>query len=223
MKFHQKSMCKLIGRYVRRPLTGAEIGVFRGDTARIIHAQWPACRMLLVDPWREVAADDSYAIGGGHMGSMTQAEWDAIYDEAMVNIACSGGPSLVWRMTSAEAAAIVPDWSLDFVFIDADHTYEGTLRDIALWLPKCRKLIMGHDYNAKAERFLNLWGVKKAVDTVFGEERVFKRKGYVWAFRIPRHWRNRQKLQRHANHLVDRLSRLSPTHTQEPSPSSPSS
>jgi len=53
------------------------------------------------------------------------------------------------RTSTAEAAKIVPDGSLDFVFIDADHTYEGCIEDIRAWTPKVRKggLICGHDLN----------------------------------------------------------------------------
>jgi predicted O-methyltransferase YrrM len=40
------------------------------------------------------------------------------------------------------------DESLDFVYIDAEHTYDGVRADIHAWLPKVRKggFIGGHDY-----------------------------------------------------------------------------
>jgi len=53
------------------------------------------------------------------------------------------------RMESVAAAAIYEDNSLDFVFIDADHTYESITSDIKSWLPKVKVggIISGHDYN----------------------------------------------------------------------------
>ena len=36
----------------------------------------------------------------------------------------------VHRMASADAASSFPDGSVDLVFIDADHTYDGCLADI---------------------------------------------------------------------------------------------
>lgn len=63
---------------------------------------------------------------------------------------------------SAEAAAcFVPD-SLDFVFIDADHSYQGVSRDIAAWRPKVKAggIVAGHD------RIQD--GVKRAVAEAFG-------------------------------------------------------
>lgn len=64
----------------------------------------------------------------------------------------------IMRMDTSEAAELVPDESLDFVFIDADHTYEGCKRDIENWVPKVRRggMIAGHDAN---------WpSVRKAID-----------------------------------------------------------
>ena len=67
--------------------------------------------------------------------------------------------NLEWiRKDSAEAARDIPDKSVDMVFIDADHSYEGCKRDIETWLPKARKIICGHDYSQ------NWPGVVKVVD-----------------------------------------------------------
>lgn len=50
--------------------------------------------------------------------------------------------------TSVDAAATFADNSLDFVFIDADHSYENVKQDINAWLPKVRLggILAGHDY-----------------------------------------------------------------------------
>jgi predicted O-methyltransferase YrrM len=46
------------------------------------------------------------------------------------------------------AAEQFADNSVDFVFIDADHTYESVKKDIVSWLPKVKPsgIISGHDY-----------------------------------------------------------------------------
>lgn len=51
--------------------------------------------------------------------------------------------SLSW-----DAAAQYADSSLDFVYIDADHTYESARRDIVAWWPKVKYggIIGGHDF-----------------------------------------------------------------------------
>jgi hypothetical protein len=66
------------------------------------------------------------------------------------------------KMTSVEAAALYEDASLDFVFIDADHTYEGVKQDIIAWLPKLKNggILAGHDYGRSS--------VSQAVNDVLG-------------------------------------------------------
>ncbi len=57
------------------------------------------------------------------------------------------------------------DQSIDMIFIDANHTYEGVKADILAWLPKVKigGLITGHDYMP------NTWQeVIQAVDEILG-------------------------------------------------------
>ena len=51
------------------------------------------------------------------------------------------------RLTSVAAAAAFSDASLDFVFIDADHSYAATKADIEAWRSKVRPggILCGHD------------------------------------------------------------------------------
>lgn len=70
---------------------------------------------------------------------------------------------------SHEGAKLYSDNSLDFVFIDANHTYEFVKNDLAAWLPKVKKggIIAGHDYNPVS------WpGVIKAVHEFFPKEKI---------------------------------------------------
>lgn len=57
------------------------------------------------------------------------------------------------------------DGSIDFAFIDANHTYEFVSKDIAAILPKMKKggILAGHDYN------LSHPGVMQAVNEAFVE------------------------------------------------------
>jgi hypothetical protein len=50
---------------------------------------------------------------------------------------------------SVEAAKQFEDGYFDFIYIDADHTYDGVTADLKAWYPKVRKggMIAGHDYH----------------------------------------------------------------------------
>jgi predicted O-methyltransferase YrrM len=78
---------------------------------------------------------------------------------------------------TADAAQLVVDGSLDFVFIDADHSYEAVRKDIDAWRSKVRAggWIGGHDYNRKFP------GVVRAVDFVFGARNVITLPGSIWS------------------------------------------
>tara|TARA_R110000868_G_scaffold140124_2_gene355437 strand:+ start:1125 stop:1706 length:582 start_codon:yes stop_codon:yes gene_type:complete len=71
------------------------------------------------------------------------------------------------KLSTREAYKLFADASLDFVFIDADHSYEGVLEDIQLWHPKVKTggVLAGHDYD---------WtGVKQAVIDFFVAKPVY--------------------------------------------------
>lgn len=74
------------------------------------------------------------------------------------------GRCTIYPMTTSEAADRVEDGSLDFVFIDAGHSYAAARDDIRLWTPKVKPggCVCGHDYHQ------NHPGVIQAVNEVFG-------------------------------------------------------
>lgn len=67
--------------------------------------------------------------------------------------------------TSEQAAPMFPDASFDFIFIDADHSYEAVRDDIQRWWPKLKPggTMAFHDY-----RHNDFKGVERALDEIFG-------------------------------------------------------
>jgi predicted O-methyltransferase YrrM len=67
------------------------------------------------------------------------------------------------EMMSEDAVKHIPDNSLDFVYIDANHKYDFVMLDILLWSRKVRKggVVSGHDYFNNPKYNM---GVKPAVD-----------------------------------------------------------
>jgi predicted O-methyltransferase YrrM len=74
------------------------------------------------------------------------------------------GRARVLGTSTAEASTSVADGSVDFVFIDAGHSYQAVAQDIRLWRPKLRPggWLGGHDYCDKFP------GVKQAVREACG-------------------------------------------------------
>lgn len=163
------------------PSNGAEVGVYRGQLTAVMLDAFPDLMLTLVDPWRAGVAPVR-AIKGDEWLKFDQFRWDEIYKEVLHNIGPATHRCRVMRMLSEQAAAQIEDDSLDFVFIDADHSYESVKHDIELWMPKVRRLICGHDYGGKNDR-VGVWGVRRAVDEAFGDQ-VKVRSGLIWAVEI---------------------------------------
>ena len=72
------------------------------------------------------------------------------------------------RKSSKGAIKQFPNRSLDFVYIDADHSYKECKWDISHWMKKVRVggILSGHNYGDKK-------GVKKAVDELIPNKIIF--------------------------------------------------
>ncbi len=79
---------------------------------------------------------------------------------------------------SSLAAERYEDRSVDFCFIDADHTEAAVKADLAAWLPKMKPgaILAGHD--------IDFPGVRAAVLSVFPEEQV-RAVGRCWLVVVP--------------------------------------
>ncbi len=82
------------------------------------------------------------------------------------------------KMSTDDAVKSIEDEFFDFVFVDAEHTYEAVKRDIENWLPKVKKngIIAGHDYNNNDHP-----GVVKAVAETIGDN--VKEESGIWIHR----------------------------------------
>lgn len=152
---------ELLNAIYCEPKVGVEIGVSRGALSWRLLSSNRALFLYMVDPWAEVAADSTYSTTDDLHVGMTQAEHDANMAATLVKVRRYVGQYEVLRMTSEDAAAQFGRDSLDFVFIDADHSYEGVRADIDLWLPKLKSgaVLSGHDYRDERN-----YGVQRAVD-----------------------------------------------------------
>jgi len=138
---------------------GAELGVSQGRFTMYLCAIMHDMQMIAVDRWEEQPDHKTEGwIGWDHDGSLSR--FREVCDQHFTDRV------KIIRSDSVAAAKLVEDGSLDFVFIDADHSYEGCKADIEAWEPKVRKggMVAGHDYNRK-------WpGVVRSVDERFPDK-----------------------------------------------------
>jgi len=140
---------------------GVEIGTFKGDFANQILSNWNGV-LYMIDVWRELDVNEYDDIS--NMKNHTDA-----YLETMKNIKGFEERAYMIRARGNQCTSLFKDYSLDFVYIDANHTYESVKEDIIDWYPKVKigGIVAGHDflslecYNkenyAKGEKNFPIW------------------------------------------------------------------
>jgi hypothetical protein len=141
--------------YLPDNIEGAELGVFEGSFSDIIIQSSKFKKLYLVDVFDGIVYSGDKNGENGKYVDMNNMFFSLV--ETYKNkkeIAIIKSYSDQWLNT-------LIDDSLDFVYIDADHSYEGVSKDLALSFEKIKHegIIAGHDYNTN-------WfpGVVKAVD-----------------------------------------------------------
>lgn len=155
MSPHRAQLVKMVKRHGWQ--TGVELGVNKGILFLMLLEQCQRLRLFGVD-----------TCPVPHRKAKCLAIAEKYKDRASMLV-----------MTTDEAVSWFAHQSMDFVFIDADHSFRAVQSDIAHWAPIVKKggWLLGHDYNAK-------WpGVVAAVDQVFGiSVSVFP--GSIWGVRL---------------------------------------
>jgi hypothetical protein len=119
---------------------GVEVGTFKGRYSRTIVSDWPG-KLYMVDIWRPLSLEE-------YDDSTNNRNHIDAYSDAMSEVVGYEDRAFMLRMKSVYASEMFDDGSLDFVYIDANHTYEGVTEDIKYWYPKVKSggLLLGHDY-----------------------------------------------------------------------------
>jgi hypothetical protein len=117
----------------------AEVGTYLGHYAKTILQTWRGERLLCIDPWRPMPEYYGDPVASGNR------RFD--YNCARQRLRPFGKRCEIMRMTSLEAAELVPDGSLAWAFIDANHRRPHVEADLAAWWPKIASggIISGHD------------------------------------------------------------------------------
>lgn len=148
-----------IAMIARQVHSAAEVGCWKGRTTETLLAEtrgpvyavdhWKGSEFEREGPHREATERDIFADFMGNVGHF---------------------PNLcVRRGHSTEVAPALP--LIDFVFIDAGHTYEEVKADLEAWTPKTLRVIAGHDFQYP--------DVERAVREKFGD-RVKQGADSIW-------------------------------------------
>jgi len=139
---------------------GVEIGVAKGEFSVVLLENSRLSILYSVDPWREYS-EDQY----DDLNNVAQQINEHRYRSVVEYFKKYGQRSQILRKTSREASRTIDDNSLDFVYIDANHSYKACKEDIELWWPKLKSggLFAGHDY-LDGHLPDGDFGVKSAVD-----------------------------------------------------------
>jgi hypothetical protein len=120
---------------------GCEVGVAYGLQSKYILENTDVEKLYSVDPYLHRNDYQDFM-------NFQQKCFDVLYYKVHKRLSAFGKRSELIRKISVEAAAMFADHSLDFVYIDADHSYAAVKSDLAAWWSKVRSggLVIGDDY-----------------------------------------------------------------------------
>jgi len=141
---------------------GAEIGVDKGGFSKHIMGKSDMRKYYCIDTWQ----DD---FGSDHKPDYFDAEGEARYKEAATTLAeyIKEDKLTMVRKTGLNASKYFGTESIDFCYIDGDHSLGGIYNDIVAWTPKVKVggIIAGHDYKD---------GPKSGISDYFGGQLHYK-------------------------------------------------
>lgn len=125
---------------------GAEVGVHKGAFSEKFCKA--GLKIYAIDPWM--------AYFGAGRSQQVQARQDFLYGHTQRTLAPYKDCKII-RATSMDALKQFADGSLDFVYIDGDHSFRHIAQDLVEWSNKVRSggVVSGHDYFCTAPRTTN--------------------------------------------------------------------
>jgi len=117
---------------------GAEIGVERAAYTKVLAEANPHLKLYAIDAWRRYRS---------YRDHVSQTQLDDF--EAQSRAAMAGYPKCeLIKGWSTDVALDFPHGSLDFVYIDANHTFDYVMEDLICWGRRVRSggIIAGHDF-----------------------------------------------------------------------------
>jgi hypothetical protein len=148
---HSRFLANLIKRHLplEAPIRGAEVGVWKGETSRWLLTQCGNLSLTLVDQW----SPEPFKLDRNKFSAMAKQNnrpdiWASWERDARKNLAEFGDRAQIVKADFRAAAKSIEAASLDFVFLDAAHSYQDTMRQMLDYTLRVRPggLVCVHDY-----------------------------------------------------------------------------
>jgi hypothetical protein len=122
----------------------AEIGVYRGDFAQVLLRRCEGLtRYYMIDPWKHLA-------DWNKPSNHTDVQLEAYYRESLAKTDFAAGKRVVLRGKTTDVIGQIADETLDFAYVDGDHTLKGITIDLISVYPKVKVggYLTGDDFSS---------------------------------------------------------------------------
>lgn len=142
---------------------GAEVGVFEGEYSKWLLRMMPGLKLYCIDAWTPYPGYKDF-----RKNTVIES-----YEKAKANV--KGYDCTLIKGWSDKVADQFENESLDFVFIDGNHSYEWMVWDIAKWSKKVRKggIVYGHDFDDYSNH-RKRWAEMNVINAVEGWMKSYK-------------------------------------------------
>lgn len=150
----------LVKELVKPGLVGAEVGVYRGGFSRTIFDTCKPSKLFLIDAWESYKAYEKDSLCHTNQDDNMQATKHNFSSEIR-----SGKAEVIKGYSSM----VAKEWNapLDFLYLDANHSFEFVLEDLIAWSKHINPggVLMCHDFTETSAGAIAMnFGVVRAVN-----------------------------------------------------------
>ncbi|MDC0226670.1 class I SAM-dependent methyltransferase [Alphaproteobacteria bacterium] len=148
-----------------------EIGVWKGEFSEKILKYCEPNKIILVDPWLYDFKIRGCAPQVSGTDPLSQIYFDQAYEEVLNKFSEKKNVQIC-KKNSLESSKIFNDNYFDYIYIDAEHSYNAVKNDLNYWYPKLKinGYIFGDDYYWREAD--NSFSVSKAYQDFFKEKNI---------------------------------------------------
>ena len=130
----------------------AEVGVWKGEFSKKILDYCMPEKLFLIDPWLFDIKVRGCAPQVEGKEPLNQKYFDQAYNETISKFANNLNVEII-KNTSLDSSKKFNNEYFDYIYIDAEHSYNAVKQDLNCWYPKLKKngYMFGDDYHWREE------------------------------------------------------------------------